>query len=329
MRKILCFLFLFLFITNICFCQVNLNLGLKAYYPFSGNANDASGNNNNPVFNNATLTSDRFGNPNSAYHFNGTNSYMQILNNPTINSTNQLSVCAWVKPQGFYAGPCHGNSMMMKGDADYLTGNYALRFDDGPFTNYSNCSIPAEDILHQNFYGVGAVSSPPGYSPYIQTNQWYSVIVTDDGTTAKLYVNCELKASVPQGNATFTNGYDLYLGKLNSASFPYWLNGDLDEVRIYDRALTVDEVNVLSGCPVSSPAPVTSFTAPDTVCLNSPVNIQNTSQGATNYYWNFCTANINQPPIGTNLGNVGGLLSKPVYIDYVFTNGNLLWICYQ
>ena len=64
------------------------------------------------------------------------------------------------------------------------------------------------------------------------------------------------------------------------------------------------------------------FTTPDTVCINSPVNIQNTSQGATNYYWSFCTANINQPPIGTNLGNVGGLLSAPVYIDYVFTNGN-------
>ncbi|MEO8111869.1 MAG: LamG-like jellyroll fold domain-containing protein, partial [Ginsengibacter sp.] len=65
-----------------------------------------------------------------------------------------------------------------------------------------------------------------------------------------------------------------------------------------------------------------SFTAPDTVCINSPVNIQNNSQGATNYFWNFCTANINQPPIGTNLGNVGGALNTPVYIDYVFTNGN-------
>ncbi|MGH2566178.1 MAG: hypothetical protein ACRDE5_16790, partial [Ginsengibacter sp.] len=65
-----------------------------------------------------------------------------------------------------------------------------------------------------------------------------------------------------------------------------------------------------------------SFTAPDTVCVNSPVNIQNTSQNATNYYWSFCTANINQPPTGTNLGNPGGLLSAPVYIDYVFTNGN-------
>ena len=65
-----------------------------------------------------------------------------------------------------------------------------------------------------------------------------------------------------------------------------------------------------------------SFTAPDTVCVNSTVNTQNTSQGASNYFWSFCTANINQPPVGTNLGNVGGMLSLPVYVDYVYTNGN-------
>jgi len=51
---------LLVFIASICNAQVDLNAGLIAYYPFTGNANDASGNNNNPVFNNATLTSDRY-----------------------------------------------------------------------------------------------------------------------------------------------------------------------------------------------------------------------------------------------------------------------------
>ena len=64
------------------------------------------------------------------------------------------------------------------------------------------------------------------------------------------------------------------------------------------------------------------FTAPDTVCVNEPVNIINTSTNATTYYWNFCVADINAPPVGTNLGNVGGLLNRPVYIDYVFEGGN-------
>lgn len=246
------YLFLLFLSPVMAYSQVNLTQGLKAYYSFSGNANDVSGNNNNPVFNNATLTTDRSGNPNSAYHFNGTDNYMQIPNNSTINSGNTLSLCVWVRPMGYYAGTCHGNSIMMKGDADYLTGNYFLRFDDGFYSNYTNCSSSL-DIAHQNFYGPSAAVPAPGYTPYIQTNQWYSVIVTLDGSTAKLYINCDLKYSGPQGNITFTNAYDLFLGKLNSGAFPYWLNGDLDEVRIYDRAINQDEVNVLADCNVVTP----------------------------------------------------------------------------
>ena len=59
---------LLVIIPFITFAQVDLNNGLVAYYPFNGNANDASGNGNNPIFNNAMLTSDYYGNPNSAYH---------------------------------------------------------------------------------------------------------------------------------------------------------------------------------------------------------------------------------------------------------------------
>src|SRR5258705_4476505 len=133
--------FVSLFLSTIIFCQVNLGVGLMAYYPFSGNANDVSGNNNNPVFNNATLTADRFGNPNSAYSFNGTSSYTRILNSATLNFNTQMSITAWVKVAGFYQGPCHGNRMIMKGDGDGLTGNYLLGYDDHGFTNGQNCSI--------------------------------------------------------------------------------------------------------------------------------------------------------------------------------------------
>jgi len=64
------------------------------------------------------------------------------------------------------------------------------------------------------------------------------------------------------------------------------------------------------------------FSIPDTVCVNAPVNIVNNTQGATTQYWSFCAADINQPPTGTNLGNLGGLISTPVFIDYVYENNN-------
>lgn len=64
-----------------------------------------------------------------------------------------------------------------------------------------------------------------------------------------------------------------------------------------------------------------SFTVPDTVCVNTPVNIINSSTGVSNYYWNFCVASIDAAPTATNIGNPGGL-SMPVFIDYALYNGN-------
>ncbi|NOT52318.1 MAG: PKD domain-containing protein [Chitinophagaceae bacterium] len=245
MKKVL---LLLLLSSNAAIAQVNLNQGLMAHYPFNGNANDVSGNNNNPVFNSATLTTDRFGNPNSAYLFNGIDNYMRIPNSPTLNTANTISVCAWVKVSGFYNGTCHGNSIVMRGDQDYLPGNYGLRFDDNPYTNMQNCVIPSPDQIHQNFYGVDIMAPAPGYSPNIQIGTWYSVVYTNDGTTAKLYVNCQLKVSAPSGGLTFNGTHDLFLGRMNNSSYPYWLNGVMDEVRIYDRALNASEVSAYGDC---------------------------------------------------------------------------------
>ncbi|CAN5470121.1 hypothetical protein BH10BAC2_BH10BAC2_23890 [soil metagenome] len=57
------------------------------------------------------------------------------------------------------------------------------------------------------------------------------------------------------------------------------------------------------------------FSIPDTVCVNEPLAIKNNSTGAQNFYWNFCVADINQTPVGTNLGNLGNQLSSPVFMD--------------
>jgi hypothetical protein len=70
------------------------------------------------------------------------------------------------------------------------------------------------------------------------------VLYTNDGKTAKLYVDCQLKYSVifPE---TFTNTEDLFFGKSDDEFFPFWLNGDLDDIRIYNRALNVQEITAL------------------------------------------------------------------------------------
>ncbi|MFT3946312.1 MAG: gliding motility-associated C-terminal domain-containing protein [Agriterribacter sp.] len=68
---------------------------------------------------------------------------------------------------------------------------------------------------------------------------------------------------------------------------------------------------------------VAGFTTADTICVSQNINLTNTSVGATNYYWNFCVADLlNTPPTGTNLGNPGGTLNGPVFSDFVEVNGN-------
>jgi hypothetical protein len=227
------------------FSQVNLNQGLMAYYPFTGNANDASGNNNNPVFNNAVLTADRSGNTNNAYHFNGSSSYMQIPNSASLNITgNIMSIAAWVKPTGYYTGLCYNNILLTKATLDNGSPNYSMRFTDP----VNGCTAAA-NTAQEMFYGPdGVVAS----TPFVQLNRWYSVIWTSDGTTTKIYVDCVLKATGSAAGLNFSNSNDLFFGHMNNATFPYWLNGDLDEIRIYNRALTTDEVNTLGGCAVTN-----------------------------------------------------------------------------
>lgn len=232
----------------------DLNKGLKAYYPFNGNANDVSGNNNNPSFNNATLTTDYYGKPNSAYYFNGVDNYMRIPNSATINTTGPISICAWIKPVGFYKGKCHGNRIIMKGDADYLTGNYFLTYDDNLYTSGQNCFTSTVDTIHQTLYAPSTGVLPQNDTPYIQMNVWSSLVYTYDGDRAKLYINCKLVLDYPVKNLTFTNSYDLFFGKMNNAQYPYWFNGVLDEVRIYDRPLDESEVQEYSfGCAAKLP----------------------------------------------------------------------------
>ena len=66
--------------------------GLVGYWPFNGNANDASGNGNNGVVNGATLTSDRTGNANAAYNFNGSSSLIEIPDTNKFNLSRDFTI---------------------------------------------------------------------------------------------------------------------------------------------------------------------------------------------------------------------------------------------
>ena len=105
--------------------------GLVAYYNFNGGTlNDSSGYSNNITFNNnATPTTDRFGNANNAYLFNGSSNYMTVNDASSLNPNNSITLMAIIKVNGFYSGACNVNSIFGKGLEDE-SGEYNLRFSD-------------------------------------------------------------------------------------------------------------------------------------------------------------------------------------------------------
>jgi len=75
------------------------NKRLVAYYPFSGNAKDASGNMYHGIVKGATLCDDRFGNANSAYYFDGIDNEIFLEDRSDLDLTGDITICAWFKTE--------------------------------------------------------------------------------------------------------------------------------------------------------------------------------------------------------------------------------------
>lgn len=257
--------------------QVNLTSGLMAYYPFNGNAGDSSGNLNSPSFNNATLTTDRFGNANKAYAFNGTNAYIKVPTSTSLNCGTKISISVWVKVNGFHYGTCFGNNILAKGiggSGDALTGNYLLRFDNSLYSNNQNCNQALPDTLHQNFHAYDVKSSN-----YINKNTWYYLTYTCDAIKSRFYINYIQVDSAAANNISFTNTYDLYFGYSNNSVNPFWLNGALDDIRIYNRAININEITALYNDNTVLPLTLLAFKGQQ---QNTAINLQWTTANEIN-----------------------------------------------
>jgi gliding motility-associated-like protein len=97
-------------------------------------------------------------------------------------------------------------------------------------------------------------------------------------------------------------------------------NASINQANPSCAGFVADSCNIISVNPVNV---IDSFTAPDTVCVNTIVNVQNMSVDATNYNWSFCAADFSSTPDAVNIGNPGGLLNQPVFSRFALDdNGN-------
>ena len=230
--------------------------GLVAYYPFDGNANDASGNGNHGTTYGVTLTTDRFGNENGAYYFDGS-SYIEVPNSDSLhNVTKAVTISAWVSATEGYLGggvtPDSGYiSVVCKG---YENRQYGLQIDN------DNEWLFALKGSESNSSEIFMCGSSAGYSIGV----WQHVALTWDGATVKTYVNGVLVGDKACGDELTPNDESLYIGMDvggvglfgETWSQIEYLKGCLDDLRIYNRALSAAEVKALyDGTAVTLPAP--------------------------------------------------------------------------
>jgi hypothetical protein len=219
MKKII-FLFIALGICLIFmpYAQADLNEGLVAYYPFNGNANDASGNGNHGILYGAVLTQDRFGNPNRAYDFDGVDDSIEVPDHPDFHFTNQMTVAAWVRPYHLI----HHNIL----NKSYALDSYSLSVLNGKFkftVNFPNGQ-----------WGYGEWVEAPAF-----LDQWTHVAGVYNGQKLLLFVNGILAASKLVTGTLQDSNRPIVIG-----NHPPWeaYEGTIDDIRMYNRPLSKEEV---------------------------------------------------------------------------------------
>ncbi len=217
----------------------SLNAGLVAFYPFNGNANDASGNENNGTVNGATLTTDRFGSSGKAYSFDG-NSFIGIPNSPSLASPHQsVTLSAWVRQTGWWVTGANRHAYILSKDTPQMTPvrQYAMS------TFRPGGTLPPWGQLEDGLFSVGFTNFDGLFM-----NHWVHVVMTFEVPVGHYYVNgvaCDLVTPYPASqNPLPVNSAPLEIGR-SLAGYTAYFNGQLDDIRIYNRALSSNEVQQL------------------------------------------------------------------------------------
>ncbi len=206
--------------------------GLVGWWGFNGNAQDGSGNGNHGTVNGATLTTDRFGNQNGAYSFDGVDDFISVSECVQIPLSSNNRTCSfWIK----------SNIIDNPPNRDILNwGNYQSNQRFG-FTMYSGLTYFCAQ--NNDFYG----------SVFVGDNGWKFITLTYNGQFVSIYVNGLLDGG--QFRNLNTVGDTIVIG--SSPLFhpdATYFDGLIDDIGIWNRALSQQEITNLynsQSCQVS------------------------------------------------------------------------------
>jgi hypothetical protein len=216
--------------------------GLVGWWPFNGNANDESGNGRNGTVTGVTLVADRLGNANAAYSFNGTSNFISVPNPIGVSFSSGISISIWAKIAGL-----NSNTNCSLGCSQFLVsrgndgsnGHFKIGYNQNQITSGGQKFGGGVN----SFSGGGGVVASTA-SPYPQTT-WQHLVLTYNNSQLKIYLN-GLLASTTNYTTPISNLTNLiYFGRHELSSYPYFVNGLLDDIGIWNRALTQQEITTL------------------------------------------------------------------------------------
>jgi hypothetical protein len=221
---------------------IDLQRGLVAYYPFSGNANDNSGNGNHGNVNGPTLTTDRFGISNSAFSFTD-NQFIDIVGSQDKNLY-PLTINLWVS----FDALNNKNGCLFRKYAPGAWNGFALAPSTSDRVNTGS--------IYPMYLSGGAIPNGliGGYGlpetvfviNNIVTNTWVQITMTVDQTGGKLYLDGKLIDSLGWRTPAkaCSNNYPWVIGGPWEGSGGF--KGKIDDIRVYNRALSPDEIVYLA-----------------------------------------------------------------------------------
>ncbi len=215
---------------TVCEAQVNLSNGLVAHWTFDGNLQDSAGNHHG-TNNGATLTVDRCGRPDRAYAFNGQGQYISVNDDPALRPAN-ITFSVWIRKG------TTGQVLSKHLWANSQREMYAIHAVGGSVQLAIKRNSNGGVIPNQGWYRINLNFS---------SNSWDHFVGTWDGQILRSYLNGQLattNTNVPAGGIDNIPGGPIEFGRWRNGNSNYLL-GALDEFRIYDRALSAQEVLAL------------------------------------------------------------------------------------
>src|SRR5262245_34643285 len=209
-------------------------VGLVASYSFDQGSGpslpDVSGNNNNGTIANATWsTSGKYG---SALSFNGTNAIVNVPDSASLDLTTGMTLEAWVNPSAL--GTSWRTVLMKETSGDMVYDLYGNR----------NTTVPKTEVR------VGGSAQGNNGTSALALNTWVHLASTYDGNVLRLYVNGTQVSQLLLVGSIATSTGALRIG--GNTIWPEWFSGLIDEVRIYNRALTQAQVQADMNTPLGN-----------------------------------------------------------------------------